>query len=264
MTDLAEDRGRLLALDSKIPPDSFSDEEVLNSVAERRVGWAAGAVFLVWIGLFAAWIFLAPPASTSAPVTEVLSVSVVEALGPPNAFQPTQTPEPAAPAGVPAVVDENPTATLPLEPPPTFTATVPPPTPINRSPAALTLLEDEVHALTGTGNVVFLGIDNRVVALDVTDPTFPVWIGEAGELPGPVQQLALVSEHIYALHPGGMSVLDITEPGDLVPVSYLETDPGLFDLVPGLDRLYGPVGGGQSSLLQIYNVGNPSAPSLSG
>ena len=266
MTDLADNRGRIMALESKFSPDTFSDDEVLNPGGERRVGWAAGAVFFVWIGLFAAWIFIAPPASFSsaAAVGEAPAVSVVEALGPTPTPQPTQTPEPAGLAAIPAVADENPTPTPILEPPPTSTATVPPPTPINRYPKALTLLEVDVQTLTGTGNVVFLGIDNRVVALDVTDPTFPVWISEAGNLPGPVLQLALVSEHIYALHPGGISVLDITEPGDLLPVGYIETDPGLFDLVPGPDRLFGPVGGGQGSLLQIFNVGSPSAPRISG
>jgi hypothetical protein len=126
------------------------------------------------------------------------------------------------------------------------------------------LLEDEVRAITGVGNTVYLGISNRVVALDVTDPTFPVWIGEASDLPGTVTQLALVSDHIYALYPGGVSVVDVSEPGDLLQVGTIETDPGLLDLIPGPDRLYAPIAGGQGSALQVFNLSNPAALRLSG
>jgi hypothetical protein len=264
MTDLAENRSPTLVLDSQFSPASFTEDEVLDPAGPRRVGWAAGAVFFVWIGLFAAWIFLAPPASTASPATAAAAVSILEMLEPTALPVPTQTPVPLTPTEVPAALSAAPTATPLPDPPPTFTATVPPPTPVHRSPTALTLLEDEVRALTGTGNVVFLGIDNRVVALDVTDPTFPIWIAEAGDLPGPVQRLAIIAEHIYALHPGGVSVLDISEPGDLLEVGYVNTDPGLFDLVPGQENLYGPVGGGQGSLLQVFNVGKPGSPRPSG
>jgi hypothetical protein len=264
MTDLVEDRSRTLAQAPQFSQASFTDEEVLDPAGQRRVGWAAGAVFFVWVGLFSAWILLTPPAGTAAPATEAPAVSVLEVLEPTALPPPTQTSLPATPTAVSAVMVEDPTATPPLEPTPTSMPTLPPPTPVHRSLTALTLLEDEVRALTGTGNVVFLGIDNRVVALDVTDPTFPVWIGEAGDLPGPVQRLAISSEHIYALHPGGVSVLDISEPGDLLEVGYIETDPGLFDLVPGNGSLYGPVGGGQGSLLQVFNIGNPGSPRPSG
>ncbi len=71
-----------------------------------------------------------------------------------------------------------------------------------------------VSAVEADGTYAFLAVGPRVVALDVSDPTRPVPVGESAILPNVVQDLALRGRYLYALVGGPPPVSIPSFPAD--------------------------------------------------
>jgi hypothetical protein len=72
-------------------------------------------------------------------------------------------------------------------------------------------------------DLAFLGQGPRVVALDISHPDAPKWLGESEVLPGLVTGLEVIDRYAYAVTLyGGLTVLDISNPAEIKKAGYVE------------------------------------------
>ncbi len=75
-------------------------------------------------------------------------------------------------------------------------------------------LGGSVETVAAAGSVLYLGVGGRMVALDLSNPADPQWIGQSPVLQGQVKEIALNEQMAFlAADRGGLHVLDLTQAG---------------------------------------------------
>ena len=70
-----------------------------------------------------------------------------------------------------------------------------------------------VGAVYAQNDLVFLGVGQRLVILDVSDPASPRQVGATRPLAGPAEAIAISQDRAYIANGGGgLQVVDLTDP----------------------------------------------------
>jgi len=114
------------------------------------------------------------------------------------------------------------------------------------------------YAIAVQGQVVYAGVGLRLVALDVSDPTRLVALGQTGCFPGMVRGAALSGGYAYvAASEGGLRVVDITNPSAPAEVGRCATPASAWNVAVSGDYAYVAARGAG---VRVINIADPAAP----
>ncbi len=154
------------------------------------------------------------------------------------------TPTIAATGGAPIAVAEAtpvppathtaaPTATTAPSPTPSPTPTVPPATSPPAADVGLEVLGQQWGRAEGVAvvdNVAFTAIGPRLVALDVSDPTAPVLLGQSEILPGLAVAVIVDGSVAYVAAASVVVALDVADPAAITVLSEVDLGPTITQL----------------------------------
>lgn len=115
-------------------------------------------------------------------------------------------------------------------------------------------------AVVISGDIAYVGIGPRVVALDICDPGDPKFLGQSPVLLGHVMEIALQDNFAYvAASYNGFQIVDVSDPRNIQWVGGAEVDSQCWDVGVSGDFAY--VAAYDEKLL-IYDVSDPREPAL--
>ena len=192
----------------------------------------AGLIVFVAALLLSAACGASPP-SAATPTVAATGTSPIAVAEETSATQATST--------LPAAATATPLAVASLIPSATFTAT-PTASPTPLAPIAVTvkLLGQQWGRAEGVaveGEVAYAVIGPRLVALDVTDPTAPVLLGQSDILPGLAAAVVVDSGVAYVAAASVIVALDVTDPTSMTVLSQVDMGPSVTQLALAGDTL---------------------------
>jgi hypothetical protein len=102
------------------------------------------------------------------------------------------------------------------------------PTPIIRPQDVVRINLDKVdqiggssQALTVQGSWVYLGVGQRLILLDVSNPSKPLWLAQSNILDGIINSIAISGSYIYLATPTSLVVLEVSDNQSLITVAQL-------------------------------------------
>lgn len=114
------------------------------------------------------------------------------------------------------------------------------------------------RAVAVAGDIAYLGVGPRLVALDVSNPAAPTPIGQSAMLPGVVNAVVVTQTIAYvAAGQGGLRVLDLSEPARPIEIAAVDTPGSAYGLSVAGRRVYVADGTGG---LRIIDVVDPDRP----
>ena len=138
---------------------------------------------------------------------------------------------------------------------PTPAATQPNATQPNATQAALT------YGVAASGSYAYLGQENKLVIVNVSNPASPVLAGQTGDLGGTVYDIAISGNYAFVgTGNGQLKIVNISNPGTPT-VSATYTAPGSVEGV-AISGNYAYITDNVG--LQIINISNPVSPFLAG
>jgi hypothetical protein len=114
------------------------------------------------------------------------------------------------------------------------------------------------RAVAVVGDIAYLGVGSRLLALDVSNPAAPTPFGRSAVLPGVVNAVVVTQTLAYvAAGQGGLRVLDVSEPARPIEIGAVDTPGSAGDLKVAGGRVYVADGSGG---LRIIDVADPARP----
>jgi hypothetical protein len=114
-------------------------------------------------------------------------------------------------------------------------------------------LPDSTRSVVAAGDIAYLGGEDHLWSLDVSDPTAPSVIGS---LPGWVSDITLVGDLIYTTDP--FRVIDVSDPANPVEIAATSPPVEFGDAVTVENGL--AYSGGFDQRLRVVDVSDPAAP----
>ena len=119
-----------------------------------------------------------------------------------------------------------------------------------------------VNGIAYRNNRVYIGVGPRLLILDVSKPSDPVFLGQTRILPGIVEDVAIVGQDAYvAAGTGGLHVIDVSEPRTPSPVGLLEIPGEAQGISVIADVAYMAAG---AHGLYLVDIRRPTAPQTIG
>lgn len=117
-----------------------------------------------------------------------------------------------------------------------------------------------VTAMATQGNYAFVGIGLRLVILNISDPSTPLFVGETPYFPDQVNDVAVLGNYAFVACDRGLRVVDITDPGNPTVIGFHKFWYALgVDVVDNYVYIAEVYGG-----FHILDVADPSNPKLLG
>ena len=114
---------------------------------------------------------------------------------------------------------------------------------------------DAVHVV---GNYAYIGVGQRLVILDVSDPTNPRQVGRTGLLPDIVRDVHVVHNYAYiAAGCAGLRVISVADKANPREVGFLDDPEGCASDVQVLGKYAYIVTGGSLRIISVIDKANP-------
>jgi hypothetical protein len=117
-------------------------------------------------------------------------------------------------------------------------------------------------AVARQGDLAYVGLGTRVLAVDVSDPTALRPIGQSPSLPGAVRDIDLAGHLAYvAADRAGLQIVDVSDPARMAVVGSYDTESQTMALA--LSGSHAFLAASKDGLL-VLDVSDPAAPRLAG
>jgi hypothetical protein len=116
------------------------------------------------------------------------------------------------------------------------------------------------------GNFAYVGVGPDLVILDVSDPGFPVSVGQSGSTPGIITSVAVAGNYAYIIkqyRASSLHILNVANATAPVEVGFYVVPGNAGKMVVAVAGDYAYIAAGDQGL-HIVNVSDPSAPTEAG
>lgn len=123
-------------------------------------------------------------------------------------------------------------------------------------------LDLSARGLAIQGDYAYIGSGQRLVVVDISDPSQPTWIGNSSTLPDEVLDLVVDGNYAYVANKtGGLRVINISDPRNPYEIGSFPTDLWQETNSVALKGNYAYIGNAVfASGLKILNITDPSSP----